>query len=42
MTSIIPPWFGQPGGARQVFFRIGEILLTAEECIDLRILEGDA
>ena len=41
-TSIIPPWFGQPGGARQVFFRIGEILLTAEECIDLRILEGDA
>ncbi|MBB1586385.1 MAG: glycohydrolase toxin TNT-related protein [Propionibacterium sp.] len=42
VTSIIPPWFGQPGGARQVFFRIGEILLTAEECIDLRILEGDA
>ena len=41
-TSVIPPWFGQPGGARQVFFRIGEILLTAEECIDLRILEGDA
>ena len=41
-TSIIPPWFGQPGGARQVLFRIGEILLTAEECIDLRILEGDA
>ena len=41
-TSVIPPWFGQPGGARQVFFRIGEILLTAEECIDLRILKGDA
>ena len=42
VTSIIPPWFGQPGGARQVLFQIGEILLTAEECIDLRILEGDA
>ena len=42
VTSVIPPWFGQPGGARQVFFRIGEILLTAEECIDLRILKGDA
>ena len=42
VTSIIPPWFGQPGGARQVLFQIGEILLPAEECIDLRILEGDA
>jgi len=42
VTGIIAPWFDQPGGARQVLFQIGDILLTAEECIDLRILEGDA
>jgi len=42
VASLVPPWFGQPGGARQVIFQIGEVLLTAEECIDLRILEGDA
>lgn len=42
VSGIIAPWFGQPGGARQVLFQVGEILLTAEECIDLHILEGDS
>ena len=41
-TGIIAPWFGFPGGARQVLFQLGDILLSAEECLQLNILEGAA
>lgn len=39
-TGINAPQFGLPGGARQVQFLAGEYVLTANECVQLGILEG--
>ena len=39
-TGINVPQFSFPGGARQVQFLAGEYVLTANECLQLGILEG--
>lgn len=39
-TGINIPQFSLPGGARQVQFLAGDYVLTANECLQLSILEG--
>lgn len=39
-TGINVPQFDLPGGARQVQFFAGDYVLTANECVQLGILEG--
>lgn len=39
-TGINVPQFDLPGGARQVQFLVGDYVLTANECVQLGILEG--
>ena len=39
-TGINIPQFSLPGGARQVQFLAGKYVLTANECLQLGILEG--
>lgn len=39
-TGINVPRFDLPGGARQVQFLAGDYVLTANECVQLGILEG--